>query len=119
MQVRVVVAWLLLSIFAFAQRSALTVSRNLAQLTQQAATIVRARVVSVQVEPHPQLTSLTTVVVKLQVLEALKGSPQSVFTFRQFVWDLSDRYEASGYRKGQELLLLLNPVSPYGLTSPV
>ena len=104
---------------ALAQRSALTVPRNIVQLSQQAGTIVRGNVTSVRVEPHPQLTNLTTVVVSLRVTEKLKGKTGPVLTFRQFVWDIRDKYEAAGYRKGQDLLLLLNPSSSYGLTSPV
>jgi len=37
--------------------------------------------------------------------------PTETFHFR-------DKYDAAGYRKGQELLLLLNKTSEYGLTSP-
>jgi hypothetical protein len=103
---------------AFAQNTALTAPRNLAQLSQQAATIVRGNVTSVRIEPHPQLANLTTVVVSLRVTQSLKGNSGSVLTFRQFIWDIRDKYEAAGYRKGQDLLLLLNPVSTYGLTSP-
>ena len=108
----------LFSCSALAQRSALTVPRNIAQLTQQAATIVQGRVVSVRVEPHPQLLNLTTVVVTLGVERNLKGTSATSLTFRQFVWDIRDKQNAAGYRKGQELLLLLNPTSSYGLTSP-
>jgi hypothetical protein len=103
----------------FPQRSALTVPRNVVQLSQQAATIVRGNVTSVRVEPHPQLTNLITIVVSLRVTEKLKGNPGPMLTFRQFVWDIRDKYDAAGYRKGQDLLLLLNPTSSYGLTSPV
>jgi hypothetical protein len=108
----------LFSCSALAQRSALTVPRNIAQLTQQAATIVQGHVVSVQVEPHPQLSNLTTVVVTLGVEKSLKGPSATSLTFRQFVWDIRDKQNAAGYRKGQALLLLLNPTSSYGLTSP-
>lgn len=104
---------------AAAQRGALTTPQNIAQLSQRAATVVRGQVFSVRIEPHPQLTNLTTVVVTLQVSQKLKGSSGSLLTFRQFVWDIRDKYEAAGYRKGQDLLLLLNPISSYGLTSPV
>src|SRR6202040_168064 len=38
---------------------------------------------------------------------------------RQFVWDARDVADAAGYRKAGELLVFLNPVSPYGFTSPV
>jgi hypothetical protein len=113
-----VLASVLLGSAALAQHTALTAPRNLAQLSQQATTIVRGNVTSVRIEPHPQLTNLMTVVVSLRVTQSLKGNSGAVLTFRQFIWDIRDKYEAAGYRKGQELLLLLNPVSTYGLTSP-
>ncbi len=110
--------WLVVSCPLLAQRGALTASRNVAQLAQQAATIVRGQVMSAHVEPHPQLTNLSTVVVTLRVEKNLKGTATSALTFRQFIWDIRDKYDAAGYRKGQELLLLLNKTSEYGLTSP-
>lgn len=108
----------LLTAGAIAQRGALTAPGNIVRLSQQAATIVHGRVVSAHVEPHPQLQNLTTVVVTLRVIETFKGPAASTLTFRQFVWDIRDKYDAAGYRKGQELLLLLNANSAYGLTSP-
>ncbi len=109
---------LLISTAGLAQRSALTVPRNIIQLSQQSATIVHGHVVSVRVEPHPQLQNLTTVAVTIRVMESFKGAAESTLTFRQFVWDMRDQRDAGGYRKGQELLLLLNGNSAYGLTSP-
>jgi len=100
------------------QGSALSVHQNIAELTQQAATIVRGQVVSAKVEPHPELTNLTTLVVTMRVSSTLKGQAASTFTFRQFLWDIRDKYEFGGYQKGQQLLILLNPISSYGLTSP-
>jgi hypothetical protein len=76
-------------------------------------------VVSARIEPHPQLANLTTVVVSLRVTQSFKGNSGSVLTFREFIWDIRDKYDAAGYRKGQDLLLVLNPVSSFGLTSPV
>lgn len=102
-----------------AQRGALTLPRGLDQLTQEADIIVRGYVTSAQVEPHPQLTNLTTVLVTMSVAETLKGSPRKSIEFRQYVWDIRDQLGAAGYQKGEELLLLLGPVSEYGLTSPV
>jgi hypothetical protein len=101
-----------------AQRGAYVQPRNLAELVSQSAVIVRGTVVSARVEPHPELTHLSTVVVTLRVVETLKGSASGTFTFRQFIWDIRDRYDAAGYRKGQHLLLLLNPTTSYGLRSP-
>jgi len=51
-------------------------------------------------------------------METLKGRAQQTFTFRQFIWDIRDRYDFAGYRKGQQVLLLMNPTTRYGLTSP-
>src|SRR5262245_61626838 len=69
-----------------AQRGALTASRNLAELVDESGVIVRGRVVSAVVEPHPQYSALWTVVVTLQVDEALKGQVGNTYTFRQFIW---------------------------------
>jgi hypothetical protein len=101
-----------------AQRGAYVQPRNLAELVSQSAVIVRGTVMSARVEPHPELTHLSTVVVILRVAETLKGAASGTFTFRQFIWDIRDRYDAAGYRKGQHLLLLLNPTTSYGLRSP-
>jgi hypothetical protein len=103
----------------FAQRGALTVPQNIAQLSQRASIIVRGQVIYARVEAHPQLANLTTVVVSIRVTQNFKGNPGTVLTFRQFIWDIRDKYDSAGYRKGQDLLLLLNPVSVYGMTSPV
>jgi hypothetical protein len=104
---------------ALAQHGALTLPQNLDQLTARASDIVRGTVVSAHVEKHPELSNLDTVVVTLRLTDTLKGSAQGSFTFRQFIWDLRDRQDAAGYRKGQELLMLMNAPSRYGLSSPV
>lgn len=119
---RILVLLLLVTISAApigAQRGAVTVPQNLGQLVDEAAVIVRGHVVSARFEPHPQLQGLATVVVTLQVQETLKGSVGSTYTFRQFIWDVRDRYDLAGYRKGQQLLLLMTKPSSYGLSSPV
>ena len=100
------------------QRGALVQPRNLGELVAQSAVIVRGYVVSAKVEPHPELRNLTTVVVTLRVAETLKGDAWETLTFRQFIWDVRDRYDAASYRKGQHVLLLMNPTTRYGLTSP-
>ncbi len=104
---------------ALAQRGALTLPQNLDELTDRARDIVRGTVVSAHVERHPELSNLHTVVVTLRVGETLKGGAQGSYTFRQYIWDVRDRHDAAGYRKGQELLLLMNAPSRYGLSSPV
>ena len=109
---------LAISIPLSAQRGADTVPRSLDVLVDRAQTIVHGHVLSARVEPHPQLTNLQTVVIELKVDEVLKGKTAGTMTFRQYVWDVRDRYDSAGYAKGLELLLLLNPTSEYGLTSP-
>jgi hypothetical protein len=108
----------LLTAPALAQRGAMTVPRNLDQLTDRASDIVRGTVVSTRVEKHPELTSLDTVVVTLRLKDTLKGEAKGSFTFRQYLWDVRDAYDAAGYRKGQELLLLMIAPSGLGLSSP-
>jgi hypothetical protein len=103
----------------FGQRGAQTVSADLNQLVDAAAVIVRGHVVSAISEPHPQFSNLQTVLVTLSVAKVLKGEAPATYTFRQFVWDYRDVADKAGYSKSSEVLLFLNPVSPYGLTSPV
>lgn len=103
---------------AAAQEGALTIPRNLQQLTDRAAHIVRGNVVSAHVEMHPEFKNLHTVVVTLRVEETLKGPVLRDFTFRQYVWDLRSRMGETSYRKGDDLLLLMIEPSRYGLSSP-
>jgi hypothetical protein len=102
-----------------AQRGAMTVQRNLAQLADRADVIIRGHVLSAKSEPHPELRGLQTIVVTLQVSERLKGNSPEIYTFRQYIWDIRDRFNTAGYRKGQHLLLMMNKPSRLGLTSPV
>jgi hypothetical protein len=102
-----------------AQHGALTSPRNLVELTERADLIVQARVVSAAAEPHPKYANLMTVLVTVAVQDTLKGSSPRIHVFRQFVWDERDRRTSLGYRKGQEVLLLLNRENEHGLTSPV
>jgi len=104
---------------AAGQRGALTASRNLDDLSAEAGVIVRGRIVSTRVEPHPQFSALWTVVVTMQVDEAIKGQIGNSYSFRQFIWDPRDRQDAAGYQKGQRLLLLLTAPNSNGLSSPV
>jgi hypothetical protein len=113
-----VLAALALAAPAWAQHGALTVPRNLDQLVDRSAVILRGNVVSARVEKHPEFQNLDTVVVTLRVRESLKGDAGTTFTFRQYVWDLRDRSVAAGYRKGQHLLLLMIAPSRFGLSSP-
>jgi hypothetical protein len=104
---------------ALAQRGAQTAPADLSHMVQSAGIILRGQVISATVEAHPQFANLQTVVVTISVVKVLKGQAANTYTFRQFVWDARDVADAAGYRKSGELLLFLNPVSPYGLTSPV
>jgi hypothetical protein len=113
-------AWALCSVVpAWPQSAASTSPVDLAQLVQSAQTIVRGRVISAKVEPHPQFSNLRTVVITMAVTRQLKGQSTSTLTFRQFLWDAQEASIFAGYKGAGELLLFLNPVSPYGLTSPV
>ena len=103
---------------AWAQRGALTIPRNLDQLTDRSAVIVLGTVISAHVEQHPDFSGLDTVVVELRVKETLKGQAGGTFTFREYIWDIRDVSNAAGYRKGQDLLLLMIAPSEYGLSSP-
>lgn len=111
-------AWVTAPTRTYAQ-GAITLPRSLDQLTEESAVIVHGYVVSCKVEPHPKLKNLMTEVVALRVVETYKGQPRKNLEFRQYVWDLRARVSGGEYHKGQELLLLLRPVSEYGLTSPV
>jgi hypothetical protein len=107
------------AIRAVAQEGALTVQVDLAKMVDESQNVVLARVTNVVVEKHPQYENLDTVVVTLQVIEPLKGTPGTTLTFRQYVWDISDRDSKLGYRIGEEWVLMLRQPSPIGLTSPV
>ena len=104
---------------AFSQGGASTAQADLDQLVQNAQNIVRGRVISAMIEPHPQFPNLKTVVITLSVTSVLKGSAGSTLTFRQFQWDSRDASSMAGYKSAGEVLLFLNPVSQYGLTSTV
>ena len=113
------IAVLLLPEAALSQGSATVAAANLGYLVDNAQTIVRGNVVSAVLEPHPQFENLQTILVTLAVSKTLKGQAAGTVTFRQFVWDMRDATGPGGYHKSEELLLFLNPASPYGLTSPV
>jgi hypothetical protein len=104
---------------SFAQRGAVTTHQSLDEMVQEADVIVQGSVLSAKVEPHPQLQNLTTVLVTLNVHDTLKGTAGKTFQFRQYVWDIRDKLDASRYAKGQEVLLLMTQPSQYGLSSPV
>ena len=104
---------------AQAQRGALTTPQSIAELSQEATLIVHGYVTSAKVEPHPQFQNLMTVLVTMKVEDTVKGSAQKTIQFRQYIWDMRDRLDAAQYAKSEELLLMLSPVSQYGLRSPV
>ncbi len=115
----VCLTFLVMALPMWAQRGALTIPVNLTQISDRAAVIVRGNITNALVEPHPSFPHLTTVLVTVRVRESWKGHLASTYTFRQFIWDLRDRKNAAAYRKGDEVLLFMNPVNQYGLTSPV
>lgn len=92
-------------------------SRNLDQLATQAERIVHGHIILARVEPHPQYSNISTVLVTIRVTEMLKGAAPKEFTFRQFIWDIRDKHDASGFRKGKEVVLFLNKTTSEGLTS--
>jgi len=102
-----------------AQRGAITIQQNLATLVDEAAVIIRGRIIASRVEPHPEFQNLQTIVITVAVDHALKGSPGQVYTFRQFLWDVRDKYDVASHKKAQNVLLLLNKPSQYGLSMPV
>ncbi len=103
---------------ADSQVSARTLSRSLDQLVQEADCIVHGVVLSRTIEPHPHLRNLMTQVVTLKVAETYKGRAQKTLVFRQYVGNVAQGNPASDYHKGEEMILLLGPVSEYGLSSP-
>ena len=112
----------ILHLFAFpaqAQTGASVAQTNLGYLVQHAERIVHGNVVSAILEPDPQFSNLRTVLVTIEVVKTFKGPAEHVLRFRQYVWNSKDSIGVSGYHKSEEILLFLNPVSQYGLTSPV
>ncbi|HXE91319.1 MAG TPA: hypothetical protein VNK82_10190 [Terriglobales bacterium] len=101
---------------AEAQRGAITIPRNLNELTKRADLIVRGTVVHARVERHPDQPQMQTLVVTLAVKKTLKGQAQQFHTFRQYIWDIRDKLDAAGYRKGDEVLLMLFGPNRYGLS---
>jgi hypothetical protein len=104
---------------ARAQVAPLTAPMNLARMVDESQDIVLARVTAVRAEPHPQYQNLQTVVITLDVIEALKGSPGRELAFRQYVADIFEAQSTLGYRIGEEIVLMLRQPSAEGLTSPV
>jgi hypothetical protein len=101
-----------------AQSQATVLPRNLGELVAESQHVLQGRVTSVTLEPHSQLKNLMTVVVTLEVEEALKGEAAKTYTFRQAVIDSRDQQKKMGYRVGQHALFILMKPSTYGLTSP-
>ncbi len=114
-----ILAALMLAMPAAAQRGALTVPRNLEQLTDRAADIVRGTVAERACREAPRARQPRHARRHAAGQRYASREPHSgTFTFRQYIWDVRDRQDAAGYRKGQEYVLLLNASSRYGLTSP-
>jgi hypothetical protein len=73
---------------------------NLARMVDESQNVVLARVAAVRAEPHPQYQNLNTVVVTLEVIESLKGSPGEHLVFRQYNPDTLNAQSLLGYRVG-------------------
>ena len=119
-----VLSFAIISVFflappAFSQGAGSAAQADLDQLVQGAENIVRGRVISAAIEPHPQFPNLQTVLVTISISKVLKGSAGGTLTFRQFLWDARDVSVLARYKSAGEVVFFLNPVSPYGLTSPV
>ena len=109
----------LVSTSAVAQMQALTVSQNLAELTQESHVVVEGWVTRVTLVPHTSLRNLMTAVVTVQVEDTLKGNVSSgTYTFRQAVIDKRDQESMLGYRTGEHVILFLIRPNVYGLSSP-
>jgi hypothetical protein len=108
-----------LCILASAQEGARVKQLNLEQLANQSALIVRARVLETRSEKHPTLPNTDTLLVKVQVLEDLKGTVDPIYSFRIFVFDATDVGKDLGYRPGNQMVLFLPAPSRYGFSSPV
>ena len=99
----------------------LTVPMNLARMVDESENVVLARVSALHAEPHPQFQNLNTVVVTLEIIEPLKGSPGNQLVFRQYApgFGAIGGKSMLGYAVGQEIVLLLRKPSAEGMTSPV
>lgn len=104
---------------ASAQRGAITLPRNLADLSTTAGQILQGRVIAASVEPDPRYRNLKTLVLTLSVDDVLKGQAPSTFTFREFLWDIRDISDRAGYHPGDEVLLFLNRPTTLGFITPV
>jgi hypothetical protein len=104
---------------AHAQRGAITLPCNLADLSSNARQIIQGRVVSATVEPDPRYNHLQTLVLTLAVDDVLKGQAPTTFTFREFLWDIRDISDHAGYHLGDEVLLFLNGPTTLGFVAPV
>jgi len=93
---------------------------NLAEMTQRAAIIAQGKVTAVRYEPLPGYAHIDTVLVTLQVAQALKGEVGQTYTFREFIPPGQSRMvHKRRYLVGQQLLLFLATPSQYGLSSPL
>ena len=112
-------ALLLSPALARGQRGAVTLPRNLVDLSTGANQIIQARVVAATVEADPRYTNLQTLVLSLAVEDVLKGQAPTSLTIREFLWDVRDISDRAGYRAGDEIVLFLNRPTTLGFVSPV
>jgi hypothetical protein len=113
------VATLLLAAPGFSQNRGTTAPIDLDDLVQRAESIVRGRIISAKIESHPQFPNLRTALITLSVTKTLKGATAPTLTFRQFYWGPAEDSTFAKFKGAGEVLFFLNPVSQYGLTSPV
>ena len=93
---------------------------NLVEMTQRAAVIIHGPVTAVRYEPLPGYPHIDTVLVTLQVAQALKGELGKTHTFREFILPGQSRMtHKRRYRVGEQLLLFLSAPSQYGLSNPL
>jgi hypothetical protein len=116
------VVLLLLSAFGTTPAQAQFLYRqvNLAEMTQRAAVILEGRVSAVRYEPLPGYAHIDTVLVALQVGQALKGAVGQTYAFREFIPPGHSRMvHKRAYRVGAQVVLFLSAPSRYGLSSPL
>ena len=93
---------------------------NLVDLTKRAAVIIHGRVAAVRYEPLPGYAHIDTVLVTLQVGQALKGAVGQTYAFREFIPPGHSRMvHKRAYRVGAQVVLFLSAPSRYGLSSPL
>ena len=97
---------------------------NLAEMTDSAGTIVRARILDLRFEAHPDYPNIKTLRITAEVLESVRGAGGRRITFREYAAHGQSRMkqvqnQQHNYRVGEEVVLFLYPPSKAGFSSPV